>query len=49
MLSVGDIMTQFREQFKQEVGKLQKNSKDVRTSALFTTTKVCTIKTQNSN
>ena len=40
MLSVGDIMSQFREQFKQEVGKLQKSNQklqksnqDVRTSA----------------
>ena len=33
MLSVGDIMSQFREQFKQEVGKLQKDNKELRTSA----------------
>ena len=34
MLSVGDIMSQFREQFRQAVGKLQKNNKNVQTSAL---------------
>ena len=33
MLSVGDIMSQFREQFKQEVEKLQKDNKELRTSA----------------
>ena len=34
MLSVGDIMSQFREQFRQAVGKLQKSNKNVQTSAL---------------
>ena len=35
MLNVADVVTQFREQFKQEVGKLQKDNKEIRTSALL--------------
>ena len=34
MLSVGDIMSQFREQFKQGVGRLQESNQEVRTSVI---------------